>query len=76
MKGDDNMTREEMERIFKAAMHTTPEELQATADLIKYTQDRMAELGETDGSKIAMIAGAVLVYYGKELAAKEGRADK
>ena len=66
------MTREEMEKIFKAGMNTTPEELQATADLISYTRERLADMGETDEGKVTLIACTVLVYYGKSLAAKEG----
>ena len=67
------MTREEMERIFKAAMKATPAELMAANDLVNYTHDRLVEMGQTDKSNISVIASTVLVYYGKELAAKEGR---
>ena len=76
MKGDYDMEREEMERIFKAEMKATPAELMAANDLVNYTHDRLVEMGRTDKSNISVIASTVLVYYGKELAAKEGRTDE
>lgn len=76
------MKTEDMERIFNASRNTTPEELQSMADLIAYTygrlkgpEDNADGQDDTDRDEImrSFITESVLVYYGKELAAK-GRA--
>lgn len=81
MKGDDNMTREEMEKIYQDARDTTPEEMRELAELMQYVRERTEKLDglvedrykESARGVIMMTAAA---QYGKELAAKKGRADK
>ena len=75
------MTREEMERIYQEARDTTPEEMRELAELMHYVHERTEELDGLvedqykEGARgvIMMTAAA---QYGKDIAAKKGRADK
>ena len=76
MKGEHTMTKEEMNRIFKAAMHTTPEEMQEMVQLMAYAEEHLEECGVTDKKSQTVMTGSIILYYGKELAKRNPDAPK
>ena len=54
-------------------MNTKADELVDAVALLNYSLDRLAEMGITDKCRAGGIASTVLVQYGKDKAAKEGR---
>ena len=76
MKGEHTMTKEEMNRIFKAAMHTTTEEMQDMVQLMAYAEEHLEERGVTDKKIQTVMTGSIILYYGKELAKRNPDAPK